>query len=87
MGLARQFALATKIADLMNRTYDAIRNPQSTISPQTAARNPQLAALNNDLATAYDAVEGPDRAPTVQAGRTVVALEERVRRLLSSTVR
>ena len=87
MGLARQFALATKIADLMNRTYDAIRNPQSTISPQTAARNPQLAALNNDLATAYDAVEGADRAPTVQAGRTVVALEERVRRLLSSTVR
>ena len=98
IGLARQLALATKIADLMNRTYAAIRNPQSainpqfpnpqsTINPQSAARNPQLEALNNDLATAYEAVEGADRAPTVQAAKTVVALEERARRLLSSSVR
>ena len=98
IGLARQLALATKIADLMNRTYAAIRNPQSainpqspnpqsTINPQSAARNPQLEALHNDLATAYEAVEGADRAPTVQAAKTVVALEERARRLLSSSVR
>jgi photosystem II stability/assembly factor-like uncharacterized protein len=73
-GLARQFTLATKIADLMNRTY-------------VAARTPQMDALNGDLATAYDAVEGADRAPTVQAANTVAALDARVRRLLSSSGR
>jgi len=73
-GLARQFTLATKIADLMNRTY-------------VAARTPQMDALNGDLATAYDAVEGADRAPTVQAAKTVAALDARARRLLSSAGR
>ena len=73
-GLARQFTLATKIADLMNRTY-------------AAARTPEIDALNADLATAYDAVEGADRVPTVQAAKTAAALDARVRRLLSLSVR
>jgi hypothetical protein len=39
-------------------------------------------SLNNDLATAYDVVEGADRAPTVQATKAVAALQQRLRKLL-----
>ena len=41
-----------------------------------------LIALNTDLATAYDVVEGADRAPTTQAVKAVTHLEQRVKALL-----
>jgi hypothetical protein len=91
-GLAQQFALATQIVDMMNRSYAEIRghsardSSQPAVgSPQSATRNPQydaLVSLNTDLATAYDVVEGADRAPTTQAFKAVTALQQRLRKLL-----
>ena len=78
LGLQQQFTLATKIADMMSRSYSAI-------NPQSATRNPQydaLVALNSDLATAYDVVEAADRAPTTQAVRAVAELEKRFMKLV-----
>ncbi len=80
LGLQRQFSLATTIGGMMNRTFAAIRQS----NPQSATRNPQydqLVALNADLATAYDVVEGADRAPTTQAAKAVAALEQRLKKL------
>ena len=78
LGLAQQFALATRIADMMNRSVAAIHSPQ----PPLPSLQSDLESLNNDLATAYDVVEGSDRAPTVQAVRAVAALERRLAKLL-----
>jgi hypothetical protein len=98
LGLTQQFTLATKIVDLMYQTYAAA----ISLKPQAASPQPQggslqesrdsrrredLEALNADLATAYDAVEGSDRAPTTQASRAVTALEQRARRLLDSSAK
>jgi hypothetical protein len=41
-----------------------------------------LTSLNNDLATAYDVVEGADRAPTPQAFKAVAMLEQRLKKLV-----
>jgi len=46
-----------------------------------------LESLNADLGTAYDVVEGADRAPTAQAIKAVAVLQQRVRRLLDSANR
>jgi hypothetical protein len=78
LGLAQQFALATRIADMMNRSFAAIHSPQ----PPPPSLQSDLETLNNDLATAYDVVEGADRAPTVQAVRAVATLERRLAKLL-----
>jgi len=78
LGMQQQFTLATKIADMLNRTYSAI-------NPQSAARSPQydaLVSLNGDLATAYDVVEAADRAPTTQAVRAVAELQKRFVKLV-----
>jgi len=83
LGLTQQFTLATKLVDLMDKTYAAA----ISLEPQAARRREDLEALNGDLATAYDAVEGSDRAPTAQATRAVTALEQRARRLLSSSAK
>ena len=95
--LAQQFTLATKIVDLMDQTYAAAISLKPRPSPQPQAgsfqesldsrRREDLEALNADLATAYDAVEGSDRAPTSQASRAVTALDQRARRLLSSSAK
>ncbi|HXI28668.1 MAG TPA: hypothetical protein VNG89_09600, partial [Vicinamibacterales bacterium] len=89
LGLSQQFALATTIADLMNRTFAAIgRQPAGGAQQSAAAQaDKDLEAVNTDLATAFDVVEGADRAPTSQATKTVAVLEQRARRLLTSTVR
>ena len=76
-GLARQFTLATKIAGMMNQTVAAI----SASSPASSAQA-DLTTLNNNLITAYDVVEGADRAPTTQAGAAVAHLEQRLRALI-----
>jgi hypothetical protein len=93
LGLTRQFTLAGRIANMMNRTFTALQSareadPQPPVSSfQSAAASRQspaagrqsaLEALNNDLATAYDVVEGADRAPTAQAAQAVTALERRL---------
>ena len=54
-------------------------------SPKPPAPGPveALTALNNDLATAYDVVEGADRAPTTQAVTAVARLEQRLKALLT----
>jgi len=83
LGLTQQFTLATKLVDLMDKTYAAA----ISLEPQAARRREDLEALNGDLSTAYDAVEGSDRAPTAQATRAVTALEQRARRLLSSSAK
>jgi hypothetical protein len=85
LGLARQFALATTIAGMMNRSYAEISRVSAVDGSQPASRGPQhdaVVALNNDLATAYDVVEGADRAPTTQAFKAVTALQQRLRKLL-----
>jgi photosystem II stability/assembly factor-like uncharacterized protein len=96
LGLSQQFALAAKIVDLMNRTYAALGHPaqdrDASPSPagserRNAAADKDLEAVNADLATAYDVVEGADRAPTTQGARAVATLEQRARRLLNSSVR
>ena len=87
LGLTRQFALATKIAGMMNRTFASIASSARSESPQSPAPSSQsdLIALNNDLATAYDVVEGADRAPTTQAATAVAHLEQRLNALLKGT--
>ena len=78
LGLSQQFTLAAKIADMMNRTFVAIAGAQ----PPASTLKANLTTLNNDLATAYDVVEGADRAPTLQAARAVSALQQRLTKLL-----
>jgi photosystem II stability/assembly factor-like uncharacterized protein len=80
LGLSRQYALASRIADMMSRTYAAVKNPGRE-RPDSSLQS-KLTALNNDLATAYEVVEGADRAPTAQALRTVNELERRLAALL-----
>ena len=77
-GLTQQFALAAKIAAMMNRTFAMISSPGSSDGPLKG----QVESLNNDLATAYDVVEGADRAPTVQAVKAVAALQQRMDNLI-----
>jgi hypothetical protein len=81
-GLARQFTLASKLAGMMNRSYAAIGNiPES----KDRKLHADLIALNGDLATAFDVVEGADRAPTTQAIAAVAHLERRMNALLKGT--
>jgi hypothetical protein len=88
LGLNQQFTLATKIVDLMNSTYAAVERSKSrTPAGSRQSSVEALESLNADLATAYDAVEGSDRAPTTQASRAVATLEQRARRLLSSSAK
>ncbi|MBZ5560713.1 MAG: hypothetical protein LAO77_25955, partial [Acidobacteriia bacterium] len=77
LGLTQQFRLATRIADMMNRSFAALSHE----TPATSHLD-DLKTLNADLATAYDAVEGADRAPTTQAVTAVAALEQRLAKLL-----
>ena len=71
LGLSQQFSLATKLVEMMNRSYRAWQ--------QAAANGKrELATLNRQLATAYDVIEGADAAPTAQAVKTVASLERRV---------
>jgi hypothetical protein len=79
LGLTRQFTLATRIADMMNKSVAAISNLRSPPAPGPKS---ELIALNSDLATAYDLVEGTDRAPTVQAVKAVTNLERRFNALV-----
>jgi hypothetical protein len=77
IGLQQQFTLATRIVGAMNKSFAAL---QSAARDSDRAR--ELSALNADLASALDVVEGADRAPTVQASRSVAALERRLATLI-----
>jgi hypothetical protein len=63
----------------MTRSYAALT---ASRDPLDAKRRADLTTLNGDLATAYDVVEGADRAPTAQAFTTVAGLERRLAALL-----
>ena len=78
LGLTQQFTLATRIAGMMDRSFEAFSSRQ----PQATSHLDDLRAINADLATAYDAVEGADRAPTSQAVKAVAVLEQRLAKLL-----
>jgi hypothetical protein len=82
LGLAQQFRLALRIAEMMNRSYAALLSPVAGRQLPGAPTSDALKVLNADLATAYDAVEGSDRAPTTQAVKAVAALEQRLAKLL-----
>src|SRR5258708_1221344 len=60
IGLARQFKLATKVADMMNRSFAAIHGAQSPVP----GRQSDLASLNGDLATAYHLITRTHPPPT-----------------------
>ena len=70
IGLSQQFAMAAKLAALMNRSYAAWQQA-------AADKKRDLASLNTELATAYQMIEGADAAPTTQAAAAVAALEKR----------
>ncbi len=77
-GLTEQFDLATKLAGLMHEDMEALaRARASGDAPRVSA----LTALNNDLASVYDWVEGADRSPTSQVVKTVGDLEQRMAKL------
>ena len=83
LGLVQQFTLATRIAEMMNRSFAAISAaPAASPQSSTPGHNDDLIVLNTDLATAYDVVEGADRAPTTQAAKAVAHLEQRLKALL-----
>ncbi len=65
-GLREQFALASRIVELMNRTY-------------AARSNPQMAAMNDQLSALLDVVEGADAVPTEQAAAAVDSIERALR--------
>jgi photosystem II stability/assembly factor-like uncharacterized protein len=79
LGLTRQFTLAKSIASMMDRTHAAIGGASASNRPKLRE---DLTSLNHDLATAYDVVEGADRAPTTQAIAAVAHLERRMDALL-----
>jgi photosystem II stability/assembly factor-like uncharacterized protein len=86
LGLAQQFALATKLATMMNQSYAALerarrgRDPAAANQPSTLERD--LTAYSGDLVTAYTVVEGADGAPTAQAVNAVAKLQQRLAQLL-----
>jgi hypothetical protein len=63
----------------MDRTHAAIGGASASNRPKLRE---DLTSLNHDLATAYDVVEGADRAPTTQAIAAVAHLERRMDALL-----
>ncbi len=64
LALRSQFALATRIAALMDRSYTAIQSAKRRRNAAAAAR---LAELNARLGNILQVVEGADAAPTAQA--------------------
>jgi hypothetical protein len=65
--LQSQFALATRIVSLMNRSYAQVKKAR-------------YAQLNDRLAALLDVVEGADAAPTPQVTAEVDAIERELRK-------
>src|SRR5262249_48838508 len=88
LGLQRQFALASHLADMMRQEYEALmqvraaRGSQGADGP-LAGLERELVALNSDLTSVYEMIEGADASPTVQATRTVAALQQSLSALLT----
>jgi hypothetical protein len=74
-GLARQFELAVKISELMEKDYQALSEVRLLRAHSTAeaadAVDQKAAALIGKLATLLEIVDGPDAAPTTQAVASV----------------
>ena len=78
VALETEFNLATKLETLLHDDMEALAAARAA---GNAARVRELTALNNDLASVYDLVEGADRAPTSQVVRTAAELEARLQKL------
>ena len=79
--LASQLASARRVADLMQRDYDALlavrerrRSGGAAAGDSLASIERQLAALSRQLQSLYETIEGADAAPTSQALRALAAL-------------
>ncbi len=91
LGLAQQFRLATRLTDMMHSDSEGLQQVraarrQTGLSASTdplAALDRDLTALNNNLVTVYDLIEGADARPTLQAAKTVVELEHTLTLLLA----
>jgi hypothetical protein len=89
LGLSQQFALATTLATMMNQSHVALERARRGREPAVGGQQSSLSslerdltALNGDLVTAYDVVEGADAGPTTQAVRAVAKLQRRLAQLL-----
>jgi hypothetical protein len=67
----RQYALATRVADAMRRTYDLAQRARSRNNARDATRYERL---NGALASMLDVIEGADAAPTATTEATTAAL-------------
>ncbi len=67
----RQYALATRVADAMRRTYDLALRARARSDSRDAKRYERL---NGTLARMLDVIEGADAAPTATTEATTAAL-------------
>jgi hypothetical protein len=80
-GLARQFALASQLADAIERAAQAGRGAAAATTTPGAGRTPaadSLGRVSGELAQLYGIVEGSDAAPTPEVE---AAVADRVRAL------
>jgi len=89
VALARQFAVAGRLAASMRRNYDALQamhalraQIRAPLADSLAALERPLLRLNGDLAGLLDLIDGVDAAPTTQAARAVTTLEGKLAELL-----
>jgi len=92
LGLTQQFALATRLADMMHSDSEALQQVRaarrqtggpSGSTDSLAVLDRELTALNSNLVTVYEVIEGADTRPTQQAARTVVELDHALTALLA----
>jgi len=86
-GLMQQFTLATRVADMLRKDYDAIerlrRRRESTPDNRPSEIERDLIALNDDLTTVYGVVEEVDAAPTAAVVKAATELQQRLTKLLA----
>ena len=75
LALREQFTLATRLAEMMRKDVEALGRAKAA---NDAAKVRELTALNRDLASVYDWVEGADAAPTTQVTKAIADLQARV---------
>jgi len=83
----QQFTLATRVADMLRKDYDAIerlrRRRESTPDNRPSEIERDLIALNDDLTTVYGVVEEVDAAPTAAVVKAATELQQRLTKLLA----
>jgi photosystem II stability/assembly factor-like uncharacterized protein len=94
-GLAQQFALATRLAVMMHKNSEVLQGVraargQTGAGPSNdplALLDRDLTALNNNLVSIYDVIEGADGTPTAAAMKAVSELEHALAALLARAAR